>query len=375
MKIVTFSLFSCILVIYSHAQHHKPNWNSGKPLGLNQNQNQDRYQPEPHYEQPSYIATAEKHPQSYGPLVNAAGNKNTYDDKQDYPNLNPNNGGYAEPNAPYVYEQGVAYSFDDNNKNGVSEDTYNKDDSTKDSFSKGGHFDIADNAAYTQQHIYHGQYQGHCIEDGFYYLDQATFVMCSNTHAHIQKCAAGSQNSGMDSYNFGDNYRYRDFCDVNLVDQGYGVQGHYSDLEGNKNQYFPAAGNKNEYLPAGNKNQYGGFAHAQTGYDVINEKPRDFNRYEPIHYKQQYIYHGKYEGICGEDGFYYKDQASFVICSNSNAYVQPCAMGSRNSGLDSYNFGDNYHYRDFCDINLIDHQRYIVDQGKAYSHLINNSHH
>ena len=35
---------------------------------------------------------------------------------------------------------------------------------------------------------------------------------------------------------------------------------------------------------------------------------------------------------CGTDGFYYKDARSFVICSNGNAYVQPCAPGSRNSG-------------------------------------------
>ena len=36
---------------------------------------------------------------------------------------------------------------------------------------------------------------------------------------------AGSRNSGANSYRRGNNYFYRDFCDVNLVDFGYGIKG------------------------------------------------------------------------------------------------------------------------------------------------------
>ena len=69
----------------------------------------------------------------------------------------------------------------------------------------------------------------------------------------------------------------------------------------------------------------------------------------------RYAYHGRYAGSCGNDGFYYKDHGSFVICSNGNAYDQPCAPGSRNSGFDHYTHGGHYYYRDFCDINLVDY--------------------
>jgi len=62
-----------------------------------------------------------------------------------------------------------------------------------------------------------------------------------------------------------------------------------------------------------------------------------------------------FAGKCGNDGFYYKDHASFVICSNGNAYKQPCAPGSRNSGYDKFRSGGHYYYRDFCDINLVDY--------------------
>ena len=64
-----------------------------------------------------------------------------------------------------------------------------------------------------------------------------------------------------------------------------------------------------------------------------------------------YIFSGK----CGNDGFYYRDHASFVICSNGNAYEQPCAPGSRNSAFDHYSHGTHYYYRDFCDVNLVDY--------------------
>ena len=59
-------------------------------------------------------------------------------------------------------------------------------------------------------------------------------------------------------------------------------------------------------------------------------------------------------GKCGNDGFYYNDYNSFVICSNGNAYIQPCAPGSKNSGHDRFHYGSSYSYREFCDVNLVD---------------------
>ena len=93
-------------------------------------------------------------------------------------------------------------------------------------------------------------------------------------------------------------------------------------------------------------------------YDVRRDNygsyEKDYAYGQDVVYNKQRIYHGEYNGVCDNDGFYYRDSNSFVICSNNNAYVQPCAPGSRNSGIDSYNYGGNYYYRDFCDVNLVD---------------------
>ena len=72
-------------------------------------------------------------------------------------------------------------------------------------------------------------------------------------------------------------------------------------------------------------------------------------------YGEQYIFHGQYLGQCFNDGFYYGDESSFIVCSHGNAYRQPCAPGSRNLDLHSYRYGGNYNYRDFCDVNLVQH--------------------
>ena len=67
-----------------------------------------------------------------------------------------------------------------------------------------------------------------------------------------------------------------------------------------------------------------------------------------------YTYNGRYPGKCGNDGLYFRDEKSFVFCSNGNSYVQPCAPGTRNSAYGSYSHGGKYDYRDFCDVNLVD---------------------
>merc|ERR1712076_287756 len=58
----------------------------------------------------------------------------------------------------------------------------------------------------------------------------------------------------------------------------------------------------------------------------------------------QYQYHGRYAGKCGNDGIYFRDSGSFVMCSNGNSYVQPCAPGSRNAAYGSYSYGQSYGY-------------------------------
>ena len=78
-----------------------------------------------------------------------------------------------------------------------------------------------------------------------------------------------------------------------------------------------------------------------------------------ISHDRKYTYHGSYNdngnNRCDHDGFYYRNHDSFVICSNNNAYVQPCAPGSRNSDASRYQYGNDYYQRDFCDVNLVDH--------------------
>ena len=69
-------------------------------------------------------------------------------------------------------------------------------------------------------------------------------------------------------------------------------------------------------------------------------------------------------GKCGNDGFYYNDESSIVICSNGNAHIQPCAPGSKNSPREEYLQGNAYAYKDFCDVNLVN-DGYIVKHGHA----------
>ena len=132
-------------------------------------------------------------------------------------------------------------------------------------------------------------------------------------------------------------------------DRSGGYKRGYDDFRGKK-----AYGSEKAY---GKEEKYG-YESIDKSYDPkpkygYNDKDvvysHGFSYYKPS------VYHGKYNGVCDNDGFYYRDSSSFVICSNNNAYVQPCAPGSRNSGIDSYNYGGNYSYRHFCDVNLVDY--------------------
>merc|ERR1712179_666138 len=80
----------------------------------------------------------------------------------------------------------------------------------------------------------------------------------------------------------------------------------------------------------------------------------------------QYQYHGRYAGKCGNDGIYFRDSGSFVMCSNGNSYVQPCAPGSRNAAYGSYSYGKSYGYSDFCGVNLVDYGYGAKGRGYGY---------
>ena len=90
----------------------------------------------------------------------------------------------------------------------------------------------------------------------------------------------------------------------------------------------------------------------EVSYD--KKDVRKVEAVKKVTYETSYLYQGKYPGKCAGDGLYYKDESSFVYCSNGNSFVQPCAPGTRNSGYDNFRPGGAYGYRDFCDVNLVD---------------------
>ena len=73
---------------------------------------------------------------------------------------------------------------------------------------------------------YYGRYPGKCGNDGLYFRDSKSFVFCSNGNSYVQPCAPGTRNSAYGRYSYGGKYGYADFCDVNLVDDGYAAKGY-----------------------------------------------------------------------------------------------------------------------------------------------------
>lgn len=69
----------------------------------------------------------------------------------------------------------------------------------------------------------------------------------------------------------------------------------------------------------------------------------------------KYYYGGKYQGSCVADGLYYRDETTFVICSNGYPHEQPCPPGTKTSGSPRYQPGYYYGYTDLCAVNLVDY--------------------
>ena len=59
-------------------------------------------------------------------------------------------------------------------------------------------------------------------------------------------------------------------------------------------------------------------------------------------------------GVCTIDGLYYKNEMSYVVCSNGYASHQPCPPGTKTEKFPSYKAGYYYGASDLCSINLVD---------------------
>jgi len=59
-------------------------------------------------------------------------------------------------------------------------------------------------------------------------------------------------------------------------------------------------------------------------------------------------------GVCSIDGLYYKDEMSYVVCSNRYASIQPCPPGTKTDKFPSYKAGYYYGSSDLCSVNLVD---------------------
>ena len=71
------------------------------------------------------------------------------------------------------------------------------------------------------------------------------------------------------------------------------------------------------------------------------------------------------------DGLYYRDDTTFVICSNGYPHEQPCPPGTKTSGSPRYQPGYYYGYTDLCSVNLVDYgygPEYYAPRGYPASH-------
>jgi len=69
------------------------------------------------------------------------------------------------------------------------------------------------------------------------------------------------------------------------------------------------------------------------------------------------------------DGLYYRDDTTFVICSNGYPHEQPCPPGTKTSGSPRYQPGYYYGYTDLCSVNLVDYgygPEYYAPRGYPY---------
>ena len=92
---------------------------------------------------------------------------------------------------------------------------------------------------------------GPCSNDGFYFNDDTSIMMCSNGNSYLMYCAPGTMNQGGRIYS----KSYSDFCDINLNDYGYGAskphsQKAFSSSHGHGSSGYQMPEKKPSYKPA-----------------------------------------------------------------------------------------------------------------------------
>jgi len=222
----------------------------------------------------------------------------------------------------------------------------------------------ASNAA---TYAYHGLYAGSCAQNGLYYQDYYSYVMCAEGVPVVQKCADGTKSKEEGDYVYGNYYSLGAFCGINILAASYNpvVNTYHAPL----NTYIAPVPSKHAAVPSYHAPvptyhaplpvHPAPVAKAIEGAEAVEtEVEKGFSRDGLFKgYGQQagkFVFRGKYADDCSNDGLYYRDYQSYVICSNNNAYVQPCAPGTRNSAYERFAYGSYYGYADFCDVNLTD---------------------
>jgi hypothetical protein len=109
---------------------------------------------------------------------------------------------------------------------------------------------------------------------------------------------------------------------------------------------YGAAGSRGGSAAAASYLPYGG---GGGGYSPSSGTADDSQK------ETKYYYGGKYQGHCVTDGLYYRDDTTFVICSNGYPHEQPCPPGTKTSGSPRYQPGYYYGYTDLCSVNLVDY--------------------
>jgi len=99
----------------------------------------------------------------------------------------------------------------------------------------------------------------------------------------------------------------------------------------------------------------GGSYSAYSSYNHGGYSPSSGQNEEQNQKETKYYYGGKYQGSCVADGLYYRDDTTFVICSNGYPHEQPCPPGTKTSGSPRYQAGYYYGYTDLCSVNLVDY--------------------
>lgn len=74
-------------------------------------------------------------------------------------------------------------------------------------------------------------------------------------------------------------------------------------------------------------------------------------------------------GNCKVDGIYYKNLASYVVCTHGIGYVQACPSGTKNADISEFAQGSAYRLTAFCTVNLNDNGYSVYKHSKMKQKL------